>query len=110
MSDHLRTLMLAEEEIEVMNRRIEELERENKDLREAIDQITLHAPVQKHIAALEAERDALRARAKAAEGLREALGHYTNAEIVTDWGMEETEDDGEIARAALDAYRRGQGE
>jgi hypothetical protein len=56
---------------------------------------------------LNAELTALR---QQGEALAAALGHYTNAEIVTDWGMEETEDDGEIARAALDAYRRGQGE
>lgn len=35
------------------------------------------------------------------DALETALRHYTEAEIVTSWGMQETDDNGQVARQAL---------
>lgn len=39
-----------------------------------------------------------------------ALGHYTNAEVVTSWGYQETADDGKVARDAIKRLRRTLGQ
>lgn len=69
-----------------------------------------YAGIRKLFEELKAERDAANKRrgevdAEAAV-LRSALEHYTEAEVVTDWGNQETQDDGAIPALASRLPRR----
>lgn len=70
-----------------------------------------YAGIRKMFEELKAERDSANKRRSEvdadAAALRSALEYYTDAEIVTNWGSEETEDNGAIARDALRSTAAG---
>ncbi len=70
-----------------------------------------YAGIRKMFEELKAERDSANKRRSEVDAyiasLRKALEHYTDAEIVTSWGNQETQDDGAVARDALNSTSAG---